>query len=72
MTDQSDGELFVMLGYELDKVEEAIALRMTYGSAHDDEGGPTQETPILFLMADEARQLAHGRSSGGGQRAARC
>ena len=47
-----------MLGYELQKVQEAITLQMTYGDAEDDENGPTKETPILYLMADEARQLA--------------
>jgi hypothetical protein len=58
MSDTSTSELFAMLGYEVDKVEEAIALRFTYGKATDDEDGPTQDTPILFLLADEARQLA--------------
>jgi hypothetical protein len=51
-------ELLVMLGYELQKVEQAITLQMTYGHAEDDENGPTSETPILYLLADEARQLA--------------
>jgi hypothetical protein len=58
MSEATGPELLVMLGYELDKMEEAIALRFTYGNARDDEDGPTQETPTLFLLADEARQLA--------------
>jgi hypothetical protein len=62
MTDATSPEVLVMLGYELEKIEEAIALRFTYGDARDDEDGPTQETPTLFLMADEARQLARDLS----------
>ena len=58
MSDAIDPEVIVMLGYEVDKVEDAIALRFTYGDARDDEDGPTKETPVLFLLAEEARQLA--------------
>ena len=59
MTDSTNPEVLAMLGYEVEKVEQAIALRFTYGKATDPEDGPTHETPILFLLADEARQLAH-------------
>ena len=58
MSDANTPDVDVMLGYELEKVEEAIALRFTYGKATDDEDGPTEETPTLFLLVDEARQLA--------------
>jgi hypothetical protein len=58
MSNANTHDVLVMLGYELEKVEEAIALRFTYGKATDDEDGPTEETPTLFLLVDEARQLA--------------
>ena len=58
MSDADTPDVDVMLGYELAKVEQAIALRFTYGKAGDEEDGPTQETPTLFLLVDEARQLA--------------
>lgn len=58
MSDPIGADVLAMLGYELEKVEEAIALRFTYGKATDDEDGPTEETPVLFLLAVEARQLA--------------
>ena len=59
MNEKTGSEVLAMLGYEVQQVEQAIALRFTYGKATDAEDGPTLETPILFLLSDEARQLAH-------------
>ena len=49
---------FVVVGYELTAFDEAMSLRLTYGKPRSGPGPGDRQTPTLFIMPDEARELA--------------
>ena len=48
----------VVVGYELTAYDDAMSLRLTYGKPRSEAGPGDRQTPTLFLMPDEARELA--------------
>ena len=58
MPKPSRPRVFVLLGYELQKFDEALGLRITYGRPGDESEANDRRTPTFFLMPDEARELA--------------
>lgn len=50
---------FALLGYELELFDEALGLRMSYGEPRETpDAKEGRLTPTMFLMPDEARELA--------------
>ena len=47
-----------LVGYELQRFEEAIGLRITYGEPRSEPGPSDRHTAMLVLMPEEARELA--------------
>jgi hypothetical protein len=50
--------VFVLLGYELQKFNDALGLRITYGRPGAESEANDRLTPVFFLMPDDARELA--------------
>ena len=50
--------VFVLLGYELRMLEDAMGLRISYGNPDPGPDGKDRKTPFFVVMPDEARELA--------------
>ena len=50
-------DLSVMTGYELERFESAIGLRIRYGKTENEAEDAT--TPTILLLPEEVRELVH-------------
>lgn len=57
MSDNLD-DIFGVLGYELNRFEQALTLTIKYCRMQDDGKSQDHETPCLVLFVDEAKELA--------------
>ncbi|MCU1251307.1 MAG: hypothetical protein JWQ49_4336 [Edaphobacter sp.] len=58
MPQVSKAKFSALLGYELHTFDEAIGLQLTYGALGSEPSPKDRKTPTLFLLPDEARDLA--------------